>query len=34
MAVAWWLGQRQDKLAQDRLATNNIPASTAPQTGG
>lgn len=29
MAVAWWLGR-----TQDRLATNNIQAPTAPQTGG
>ena len=29
MAVAWWLGR-----TQDTLATNNIQAPTAPQTGG
>ena len=29
IAVAWWLGRTQDK-----LATNNAQAPTAPQTGG
>lgn len=34
MAVAWWLGHTQDKMSQDKLATNNIEAPNAPQTGG